>query len=439
MQRRRILWLIAGILGISIAVLLVCLGGLLALLLTLSTLASKEPLEVSSALQAAGLIAVGLMLGIPLALEGWAGWRERAPRPFNPSRTRWLWLALVPTFAILTLLGAAIGLLPQAMDLHLSSDVISWAQAILLPPVHVLAMSIPSLLILGLVGWGLQGKGVTRRDVVAGMAGGGYLGLGIAMVLEIAIIIAVIIVVTVGVILIPGGIDQLYDLGQNMEDPAWLADTSNIMDLLLSPVIVISLFSMLCIVVPLIEETFKTLAGGIAGYWIRPHPARAFLWGVAAGAGFALAENLLNGAAGGAESWAAIAVARVGATAMHCLASGLLSWGWGQFWAKRRPAHLLGAFAFAVIIHGLWNGAAGGVAYAGMMAMTQKEAIRWSSAPGLAAIAIAAMMGLLTISFLAALFLIARRLANQERDRLPDSIAAGGAVPYSTPPRAPTL
>ena len=438
MQRRRTLWLIAGILGISATVLLVCLGGLLALLLVFSTLVLKEPLEISGALQAAGLVAVGLAIGIPLTLAGWAGWQERSPHPFNPSSTRWFWLALVPAFAVMILLGAAIGYLPQAVNLQLPANIITWAQAILLPPVHVVAMSIPPLLILGLVGWGLRGIGVTRRDVVVGMAGGGCLGLGIAMVLEIAIIVAVIIIVAVSAALIPGGMEQLYDLAQNMQDPAWLTDTSNVVDLLLSPIVIISLFSLLCIVIPLIEEPFKTLAGGIAGYWIRPHPGRTFLWGVAAGAGFALAENLLNGAAGGVESWAPVAVARVGATAMHCLASGLLSWGWGQLWTKRRPLHLLGALVFAVIIHGLWNGGAVGMAYAGMMAMAQEEATRWVSAPGLAAIAIVAMMGLLTVLLLVALFLVARRLANREQDHLQDSFVAAEAVPYPTPSGTPT-
>jgi hypothetical protein len=100
--------------------------------------------------------------------------------------------------------------------------------------------------------------------------------------------------------------------------------------------------------------------------------------------------------------------------------------------------HLLGALVFAVIIHGLWNGGAVGMAYAGMMAMAQEEATRWVSAPGLAAIAIVAMMGLLTILFLVALFLVARRLANQEQDHLQDSFVATKAVPYPTPSGTPT-
>jgi RsiW-degrading membrane proteinase PrsW (M82 family) len=431
-MRRRTLWLIAGILGISTAVALVCLGGLLALLLALSTITSKGPVEVSGALQAAGLVALGLGLGVPLALESWVGCQERPPRPLDLSRARWLWLALVPAFVILVLLGAAIGLLPQVIGLQLSHDAISWAQAFLLSPIHALAMSIPPLLVLGLVGWGLQGKEGTWRDVVTGMAGGGGLGLGIALLLEMLVIIALAVVVMAVVILTPGGVDQFYALVQNMENPAWQADASNVLDLLLSPVIIASLFGLLCIVVPLIEETFKTLAGGIAGRWIRPRPGRAFLWGAAAGAGFALAENLLNGAAGGIEGWAAVTVARVGTTAMHCLASGLLGWGWGQLWTARRPLRLLGAFAAAITIHGLWNGAAVSAAYAGMMAMVQEESVRWVSAPGLAAIGIVALMGLLTISSLAALFLIPRRLANQEL--LQDSAAIAEAEPYPASP-----
>ena len=45
------------------------------------------------------------------------------------------------------------------------------------------------------------------------------------------------------------------------------------------------------------------------GVAYRPGPARALLWGVAGGAGFALAENLFNGALGGTEGWAPGAVA----------------------------------------------------------------------------------------------------------------------------------
>lgn len=435
-MKRPTLWLIIGILGTCALVVSISIGGLLAVLAILPSLLIHEPPNISLMLQAVGLIAVGLGIGVPLTLVGWAGWREHPSHPFNPSRKRWGWFALVPAFLVLVALGAAIGWLPQLISLPFSVSIRTWSQALLLSPVHALTMSIPPLLMLGLAGWGLRGTGGTRRDVVTGMASGGCLGMGISMVVEILAIIAVVIIVMVAVILIPGRMERLYDLSMDMENPAWQADVSNLADLLLSPAVILPLFSIMCILVPLVEEAFKTLAGAVAGYWIRPHPGRAFLWGVAAGAGFALAENLLNGAAGGTESWAPVAVARVGTTAMHCLASGILGWGWGQLWTARRPLHLLGAYAAAVTLHSLWNALAVSMAYAGVIASAQSDVI-WSSVSGFAAIAIIAIMGLLTISFLVALSLIARRLAAQREDRLHDSFAIPEATPQPSPETPP--
>ncbi len=434
-MHHRTLWLIVGILGVCALVVLVCFGGLMALMSILPALVTEGPPNVSGVLQAAGLVALGLGIGVPLALQGWTGWREHPSRPFNPPRAWWLWLALGPAFVILVTLGVAIGWLPQVINLPVPPATITWIQALLLAPTHALTMSILPLAALGLVGWGLRGTGGTQRDVVIGIAGGGCLGMGISMVAEILVIVAIVIVVIVVVILTPGGVDRLNELSQDMRDPAWQQDVSNMMDLILSPVVIASLFGLLCVVIPLLEEAFKTLGGSVIGYWVRPYPGRAFLWGVAAGAGFALAENLLNGAVEGAESWAPLAAARIGATAMHCLASGILGWGWGQLWTERRPLRLLAAYAAAVILHGLWNAAAVGIAYAGTMALAQGEAI-WASIPGLVAIVIVAIIGLLTLSFIAALFLIGRRLAAQREDHLQDSIVIPEAAPYP-PPRLP--
>ena len=431
-MQRPTLWLIVGILGICALATLFSIGGLLAAMAILSTLLTYEPLNVSSILQATGLIALGLGIGISLALVGWAGWRGQPPRPFDPSRKRWIWFVLVPVFLIFIALGAAVGWLPQFISLPISVSTRAWIQALLLSPIHVLTVSIPPLLILGLAGWGLRGTGGTRRDVVAGVTSGGCLGMGISMVAEILVFIAVIIIVIVVVMLTPGGMEQFYELGIDMEDPAWQTDVSNMTNLLLSPAVILPLFGTVCVLVPLMEEAFKTLAGAVAGLWIRPRPGRAFLWGVAAGAGFALTENLLNGAAGGTESWAPLAIARVGTAAMHCLASGILGWGWGQLWTARRPLRLLGTYVAAVTIHGLWNALAVGLAYAGVIASAQSEAI-WSSVSGLVAIAIMAILVLLTLSFLVALFLIARRLAAQREDHLYDSPIIPEATPQPPP------
>ena len=435
-MQRPTLWLIIGILGICALVTLLSVGGLLAALAILSALLTPAPLEVSSILQSTGLIALGLGIGVSLALAGWAGWRGRPSRPFKPSHNRWVWLALVPALLIFIALGAAIGLLPKVISLPVSISAEAWIQSLLLSPIHILTMSIPSLLMLGLAGWGLRGTGGTRRDAVAGMTSGGCLGMGISMVAEILVVIAVIIIVVVVVVVVamstPDGIARIYELSKDMDDPAWQADESNMINLLLSPAIVLPLFGILCVLVPLMEELFKTLAGAVAGYWIRPHPGRAFFWGVAAGAGFALAENLLNGAAGSTETWALLAVARVGTTAMHCLASGILGWGWGQLWTARRPLRLFGSYVAAVVLHGLWNALAVSMGYASVIASMQSEAL-WGSVSGLVALAIMAILGLLTLSFFVALFLLARRLAVQKEDHLQDSFVIPETAPQPPP------
>ena len=96
----RAVWLIASIAG-GILFLLGCVGGLLALVVIL---AGGEALSVAQSLPVAGMMALGLGLGVPLVLHGWAGWQMRSSRPFRPSRVWWMWLALLA----LTGLGTAV-------------------------------------------------------------------------------------------------------------------------------------------------------------------------------------------------------------------------------------------------------------------------------------------------------------------------------------------
>jgi hypothetical protein len=392
-MHRRALWLIIGILGCVTLVTLTCLGGLLALATLLS---GPGSLTATQTLPMAGMLLLGPILGIPLVLQGWAGWRGRPSRPFNPPRAWWLWLALV----VLVALGAAISLLPLA-------------PALLLPPIHVLVMALLPLLMLWLVGRASRGRAGSWRDVVAGMAGGGFLGMTVALIGEGLVILAAIIVLTVVVMMTPGAPERINELATRMQDPAWATDIQNLLPLLLSPAVVLSALGVFSIPVPLIEEAVKTLATGIAGRWIRPTPVRAFLWGVAGGAGFALAENLFNGAIGGVEGWAPGALSRFGATALHCFTGGLVGWGWGQLWTARRPLRLLGCYAVAVAIHALWNAGAVGAAFLGVSLMAHEGEIAQAAFTLLGTLALMGLLALLTVAFVAALILAARRLTAQ--------------------------
>lgn len=389
-MQRRTLWLIFGIAGGAFA-LLGCGGGLLAAVFFLF---SGDPPTAIDALPVAGMIGVGLGFGIPMMLHGWAAWQARPSRPFAPSRTWPMWLAWI----LLVGLGAVVSSLSPAP---------TW----LLPPIHVLAMSLPPLIVLWLVGQALDGVGGSWRDVIAGIAGGGTIGFLGALVGEGLVALALVIVVVVVMLMTPGGAERVAELANNLQDPTWLSDLTNLVELLLSPTVAIATFGMLSVPVPLIEEALKILAAGVVARWVHPSPARAFLWGVAGGAGFALAENVFNGALAGSEGWAIGAVARFGATIMHCATSGLVGWGWGQLWTKRRPLRLLGSYAVAVAVHGVWNAITVGTALLGASTLTYRENGVWPAIAGLGMLTALGLLGLLTVTFFLAMYLGGRKLA----------------------------
>lgn len=394
-MRRRALWLIIGIFGGLLAILL--FGSGLAMVLFL---ASRGKLTADETLPVAGMIALSLGLGIPLALQGWNGWQARPSRSFSPSCLWWLVLLLM----LFIVLGAAVS------SLHLTT-------ALLLPPIHVLAMSLSPLIVLGLTGRALRGVGMegasTWREVIAGMAGGGFVGTGISLIIEVLIVLALVVVALFVALAVPGGEERIASLASDLRDPTWLADLTNSLQLLLSPVVAISTLVIFAIIVPLVEEAFKVLAAGMMAHWIRPCPTRAFLWGVASGAGFALVENLFNGALGGVEGWAVMAVSRFGATAMHCFTGGLVGWGWGQLWREQRPLRLLGSYAAAVTVHGVWNGVAVGVVLLGASTLARVGDKVWYALAGIGILALVGMLGLLTVAFILALFLAGRKLADE--------------------------
>ena len=147
--------------------------------------------------------------------------------------------------------------------------------------------------------------------------------------------------------------------------------------------------------------------------WVRPSPARAFFLGLASGAGFALAENLLNGAVIG-ELWGPGIISRLGATIMHCATGGLMGWGWGQLWTQRRPARLGLAFLGSVGLHGLWNGLAVGAAVSGLFTSSQLDDMVVTGTALLVILALVAVLGFLALAALGGLLWAARTLAQRE-------------------------
>ena len=112
------------------------------------------------------------------------------------------------------------------------------------------------------------------------------------------------------------------------------------------------------IVAPLVEEGTKPLAAIVLARRLRG-PAEAFLVGMAGGVGFAILENMLYEASGGAGLWAGIATLRGVGGVLHPLNAGLVAVGWFGVrngipgaWGR-----LFGFYGLAVGVHALWNGA----------------------------------------------------------------------------------
>jgi RsiW-degrading membrane proteinase PrsW (M82 family) len=139
----------------------------------------------------------------------------------------------------------------------------------------------------------------------------------------------------------------------------------------MSPPVLVTGAIIVVVLAPLIEELIKPLGVYLMSYR-RPSRAQVFLWGLASGAGFALAENLFNTIAG-LDVWAVVMVFRLGGTAMHCLGSGLVALGWRDFLVERRPWPLVRAYAISAATHSLWNLSAIGLAGLSMFTLGQSN------------------------------------------------------------------
>ena len=113
----------------------------------------------------------------------------------------------------------------------------------------------------------------------------------------------------------------------------------------------------LALVAPIAEESLKPLAARL----VRPRSRReAFLLGAAAGAGFAVIEDLLyaSGWWYSSDWWLPVAVLRSTGAALHLLGAGLISVALYERRAGMNPrTSLARVWGFAVGIHAFWNGA----------------------------------------------------------------------------------
>ena len=130
--------------------------------------------------------------------------------------------------------------------------------------------------------------------------------------------------------------------------------------LLSTPPIFIGILLLVALIIPMIEEAFKTL-----GVWLlKGHgisSAEGYVAGMLSGAGFALVEGLLNSAAmasSASTDWLGFVVGRLGGTLLHIFNGGLLGWAMACAWQGKKPTRVVGTYFLTVLLHGIWNGLA---------------------------------------------------------------------------------
>jgi len=333
-----ILALVAGLLALALGPLA---GGLF-VLLSLTSRQTADTLSMTTI--GLSVAALGLGFGGALAWVGYHGLRGRPSRPFRPG-PGWLWGCL-----------AASGVALLIGQLIISLDLLA---PVTFPLFHILGVSLPAIVILLLFGRGLasHAPAPTQPQVLGQMALGALGMTLVSFILEALVAVIALVVVAAVVALLPGGLAQLAELQAMLADPTRLQDPQALAHWLLKPGILILAAVMLMLVVPIIEEGAKSLGVPLLALGIRakPAPAQGWLWGVAVGAGFAIAEGLFNSAAS-LPFWAGIVLLRAGASAMHMVTAGLTGLGWARMLTARSFLSLLASYLASLTLHGLWNG-----------------------------------------------------------------------------------
>ncbi len=382
----RVLVLVAG-LSIAVAGLIGGLSGAL-----LSVLSATQDRVVMVTLSLSILV---LAVGLGLALAWHAG-QAIAGRPSRRFRPQWAGGGVA-----LFLLAVPAGQLALALDV---------LPILTFPPFHIAAALLPPLIILALAGRGLA-RTARWREVVLQLGSGAFLSTFLAFSLELLVIggLAVAVLTVVG--LQPGGAEALDALAQRLQDPAWLQDPAQQERLLTrlaeSPWILAAGLLFLTGLIPLIEEAVKTVGIGLMAYR-RPGRGRAVLWGLAGGAGFALAEGLLNSAAD-LSIWGGIVLLRVGASLMHCTTGTLMGLAWYHVLAERRWGRGLALYGGSVAAHGLWNALAAAMAGTSLLSIGGRELLA-----GVGTIVVVVLLLVVTVAAALGLAALVRFVHHQE-------------------------
>ena len=301
----------------------------------------QADLDPAPAFLWAGSLAFAGVLVLPSAYYALQGLRGR-PREGQPNQ-KWVtglaMMLLLVVLPLVLLLGNAVSGNPH----------IAW---VLLPPMHVLAVSIPVFWMGSIALRGLS-VGSTRR----------FWGIFAAAItigpFSILVVELFAMILAAGAALLilysmPGMAEQLDELFQSLQYavPNERSLAPILEKLTSNPGPVLAVVAFVAVIVPLIEETLKP-----AALWLLARdglmPAEGFALGALSGSGYALFESLFLSTSG--QGWSIVVIARIGTAALHILTTALTGWGLALAWGQKKYARLGLQFGLAVLLHAVWN------------------------------------------------------------------------------------
>jgi hypothetical protein len=391
---RKLVLVLSIVVGLAAAAVAPLLGGALAAMAWIGRTRASGNQSMQAATIAAGALLLSLGFGLALAWAGWAALRGRPARPFRLPRWGWWLLAL-------------------AVTLGLGQAAFSAGTRALVPAAHIAAGVLPAFLFLSLALGSARraGGAITTRPMIGSIAWGGLGGAGLALTLELILVLTAVAALAIGLAAMdPELMSKLQAGALEFQRSGDLRDLSEIVPYLTSPLVMLGVLGAIAVIVPLLEEGAKSLAVplvALAGR--RLTRLDGFLLGVAAGAGFALFEGVMNGALALSVpgDWAPLMAVRAGTAAVHCAATGLAGLGWQAILVERRWARGIGLGAAAVALHGVWNLFAGVQAVSGLRSLGAA-----GSAPlGAQSLLVLLLLGTVWVGAALLLALLPRRLA----------------------------
>ncbi|MGD8632782.1 MAG: PrsW family glutamic-type intramembrane protease [Anaerolineales bacterium] len=286
------------------------------------------------------------------------------------------------------------------------------------PLAHVIAALTPMLFLSVLVV--RQLPLIPWRRIWGHVSGGLWVSPTIALVLELLAAIPLVAVIFAYVMteVDPREFIQPFTSGAPLDEGTLNAQLEALLD---QPLLVITGLLFVTVLVPLLEEMIKTISlWPMLRRGVRP--IYAFAAGAVMGGAYGLFEALFLAQPG--EGWAALMVARAGATSMHMLTTALASMGFALAIEKKKLTVALRYYLFAVVMHGVWNLAAIGVA---IVSLFQGDATSAVLSNGAVVVSVGSgiLLVLLTAGAVSGLHLIPGYLLKRGEIQAPQEISAG--------------